>query len=146
MRAAVLTATFVASTLPALALDLPARTPGLWVMEIAPPPELAAYNLPPPNLPATKQCIDAGVDQRLWQRDLGGERDAARICQAANISISNGTITSEVSCNMGPISVQTRMVVSGDFTRAYTMRLTSRYQPEGPQAQRVPPGGFEVKT
>ena len=108
---------------PALAVDLPARTPGLWALEIT--PDLAGYNLPPQRPQSARQCIDATVDQLFWRRDLGGELVERNLCRANVSSSSNGTITADFFCSVSETSLTIRMVISGDLKRSYTTDLTS---------------------
>lgn len=128
LRFLVFVAALLTSAPPALALDFPARTPGLWELEIT--PDVAGYILPPQRAETRKprQCIDATVDQLLWQRDLGGEMVDLKLCRA-NIGNSNGTITADLSCDLDVTSFTAHMVISGDFTSAYTMDLTSTQAP-----------------
>jgi hypothetical protein len=128
LRSVVLVAGFLTSALPALALDLPARTPGLWEMEIT--PDLEGLNVPPPPPQTARLCIDATVDQQLWRRDLGGEMIDPNLCRG-NIGSRNGTITADFSCSMPQMSMTVQMVINGDFKSAYTMELTSMFQGEG---------------
>lgn len=127
LRFIVCIATFLTSAPPALALDFPARTPGLWELEIT--PDLAGYNLPPQRTETRRprQCIDATVDKLFWQRDLGGEMVEQKLCRG-NISSRDGTITADFFCSFGE-SINVHMVISGDFKRAYTMDLTSTQSP-----------------
>jgi hypothetical protein len=128
LRSLVVVAGILASALPALALDLPARTPGLWEMEIT--PDLQGLNVPPPPRETARLCIDATVDQLLWRRDLGGEMVDQNLCRGT-IGSRNGTFTADFSCSLPQMSMTMQMVISGDFNRAYTMELTSMFQGEG---------------
>jgi hypothetical protein len=125
LRLLVGVAGFLASVSCAQAVDYPARTPGLWQLEIT--PDLSGFNLPPLPPKTAKQCIDATVDQLFWQRDLGQRADP-RLCRP-NVTSSNGTITAEYSCSVADTSFTMRMVTSGDYKRSYTTDITSTQAP-----------------
>jgi len=126
LRLLVFIAAVLTSIPPALALDLPARTPGLWELEFT--PDLAGYDLPPQPRRTARQCIDPTVDELFWRRDLDGGMVERKLC-SANVSTADGTITADLSCELGGLNMKTRMVFSGDFKRAYTMDLTSSQAP-----------------
>lgn len=115
---------FLTSIPSALALDLPARRPGLWEVEIALGTGVA--NLSPQRAVAGRQCMDATVDQLFWRRDLG--TDGLRICQS-NVANRNGTITADLSCNIGPMTMAMHSVISGDYNSAYTIEITMTKTP-----------------
>ena len=140
LRFLVVMASLLASALPALAIDMPARAPGLWEMEIT--PDLAGHDLPQPPPQTARQCIDPTVDQALWRRDLGAEMVDQKLCRG-NIAERGGTFTADLSCSMAGMSATMQMVISGDFKRAYTMDLTTMFQTEG-AASAAPPGRIHV--
>jgi len=130
LRRLVVVAAVLTSVAPASALDLPARAPGLWELDVT--PDLSGYNLPANLLPQRRatahQCIDATVDQLFWRRDLGGPMVEQKLCQA-NVSSRNGTVTADFVCSLRGLDMKMHMVISGDFEHAYTMDLTSSQGP-----------------
>src|SRR5262249_20239371 len=90
LRVLLFIAAFLTSAPLTLALDLPARTPGLWEVEIT--PDLGGYK--PQRRQTARQCIDAVVDELFWRRELGWEMVEHKLCRA-NVSSSNGTITAD---------------------------------------------------
>jgi hypothetical protein len=100
----------------ALALDMPARSPGLWAVEFT--ADLGG-NYPQRRRETAKRCIDATVDQLFWRQDLGEER---KLCRTDVSSSSNGTITADVFCSGNRAA--SHVVIRGDFKSAYTMEIT----------------------
>jgi hypothetical protein len=70
----------------------------------------------------TRLCIDAAVDQMLWRHDLGD----GKLCPM-DVGSSGGSITVDYSCRVFESTVTTRVVISGDFKRAYTWDVTSSF-------------------
>jgi Protein of unknown function (DUF3617) len=106
----------------ALALDMPARAPGLWEMELT-----ADLGDPPQRRRETgRRCIDATVDQLFWRQDLGEGPSARNLCRTDVSSSSNRTITADVVC--GGTRETSHVVIRGDFKSAYTMEIT---EPQG---------------
>jgi hypothetical protein len=118
----------VLTSAPALALDLPARTAGLWEVEITHDP--AGYGLPPRRSTIARQCLDGTVDELFWRRDLEWELVEGKTC-SGTISRANGTITADLFCNVRGTDMKARMIFSGDFKRAYTKDATASLAPIG---------------
>jgi hypothetical protein len=101
---------------PAMAddLNLPARKPGLWVIEMS-----RATGAP---LMTTKLCLDASSDKALMAKGMamgGGD------CQNTSISRNGNTITADGVCKMGPMTIKSHTVISGDFQSSYTVDSVS---------------------
>jgi hypothetical protein len=130
LRRPILVAVLLTSAAPALALDLPARAPGLWELEIT--PDLSGYDIPPNLLPqrrmTARQCVDASVDQLFWRRDLGAPMVEQKLCQA-NVRNTKGTVTGDLSCSLRGLDMKIHTVIGGDFNHAYTMDLTTSQGP-----------------
>ena len=136
------------SALPALALDLPARTSGLWELTWTQtdPPELVAHAHKRGVSTAVKECIDPAVNASFWQLDLVGFGGAAANlpCPPATIVSRDGTITAETACRIGPVNANLTITVQGDFARAYMSTIVMRFQPEGDAARRMTPARYTV--
>jgi hypothetical protein len=111
-----LAAASVALIVPAAALDLPARKPGLWELKTS----HEGRSTPPEVM---HQCIDAATDKMMSA--MGGAM-AASLCQNQNVRQVGGTFVIDASCKIGPVTSTSRSVISGDFNSAYTMRVTSK--------------------
>jgi hypothetical protein len=95
-------------------LNLPSRKPGLWVIEMS-----RATGAP---MMTTKLCLDASSDKALMEKAMamaGGD------CQKTSISRNGDTITTDAICKMGPMTIKSRTVISGDFQSSYTIDSVS---------------------
>ena len=102
---------------PAIALDLPARKPGLWELKMT---FQGNSRLPVQTM---KQCTDASSD-RLMTYNFGGS--AEKNCQKQDISRSGNSIVIDSVCSFGGLIATSHAVVSGDFNSAYTVEVTSQ--------------------
>ncbi len=116
-RPIVLMAALLASTAPALALDLPTRKAGLWEIKM----EFQGHS----NLPmqTMKQCTDAASD-KLMTNNFGGS--AEKNCQKQDFSRSGNAIVINSVCAFGGATTTSHAVVNGDFNSAYTVEVTSK--------------------
>jgi hypothetical protein len=101
---------------PAMAddLNLPARKPGLWVIEMS-----RATGAP---MMTTKLCLDASSDKALMEKGMamgGGD------CQNTSINRNGNTIATDGICKMGPMTIKSHTVISGDFQSSYTIDSVS---------------------
>lgn len=95
-------------------LNLPARKPGLWVIQMS-----RATGAP---MMTTKICLDASSDRALMAKGMamgGGE------CQNTSVNRSGGTITTDGICKMGPMTIKSHTVISGDFQSSYAIDSVS---------------------
>ena len=113
VRAALLLAV---SAGPALALDLPARKPGLWEITMV----LTNLGSTPPTV--MQHCIDAATDKQM--NTVGANRRAE--CSKQDVTRAGDTLVIDSVCQMGPTSVTSHGVVSGNFDSAYTIKVTSK--------------------
>jgi Protein of unknown function (DUF3617) len=100
----------------AAALDLPARKAGLWELQM---------NFENRNLPAQtmQHCIDAETD-KLMNSMGGGMRNDA--CSKQDVQKVGSTIVVDSVCKVGPATTTSHAVVSGDFSSAYTVKVSSK--------------------
>lgn len=101
---------------PAVALDMPARKPGLWELKM----EFVGRNLPGQTM---KQCVDAATD-KLMNQAYGGSNTEA--CSKQDVSKAGATMTIDSVCKFGESTVTSHSVVSGSFDAAYTVDVQSR--------------------
>jgi hypothetical protein len=99
---------------PALALDLPARKPGLWEVKMT----FEGAQMP---VQTAQQCIDAATD-KLMQEKFNGGHD---ICSKQDMSRSGSTIVIDSSCKIGNMAASTHAVFEGDFDSAYTVKVST---------------------
>jgi Protein of unknown function (DUF3617) len=104
------------ATAPASALDLPARKPGLWEMKMT----FEGRNLP---TQVSQHCIDAETDKQMSA--LGGNmrRD---MCEKQDVTNTGGTIVVDSVCKIGAATTTSHGVISGDFSSAYTVKVSSK--------------------
>jgi hypothetical protein len=104
------------SASPAMALDMPARKAGLWEMKMT----FEGRNMPPQVM---QQCIDAETDKLM--SSMGGNM-RNDMCSKQDVQQSGGTITVDSVCKIGPATTTSHGVITGDFNRAYTVKVTSK--------------------
>jgi Protein of unknown function (DUF3617) len=93
--------------------------------------------LPPQTM---QHCTDAATDKMM--RDMGSSL-AAGMCQTRDIRRVGGTYVVDATCHIGPMTLHSHSVISGDFGSAYTIRVTSKAE-GGPPAARGMMGGTMV--
>lgn len=118
MRIKALTlALVVICVVPAAALDLPARKPGLWELKT-----IAEGQGTPSQV--IKQCVDAATDAQMQSF---GASMSAKMCEQ-EVRRDGGSIITDAVCRMGPITMRTHSVTTGDFNSAYTVKTTSKQE------------------
>ena len=105
----------VALSTPAHALDMPPRKPGLWEIRMI----LENRNAPPTVM---QHCIDAATDKEM--NTVGANRREE--CSKQEVTRAGDAIVIDSVCQMGPASVTSHGVVSGNFDSAYTVKVTSK--------------------
>lgn len=118
-----------ARTPPAVALDMPARKPGLWQLNM----EFGGRQLPVQTM---KHCVDAATD-KLMNAQFGG---SAQNCSKQDVVKSGATMTVDSVCIFGDATVTSHAVVSGSFDSAYTVDVTST-RAGGPPVPGMAAGG-----
>jgi hypothetical protein len=101
--------------MPSAADELPKRKPGLWEIKMV----VSGRELPLQNI---QQCTDAETDS-LMTSNLAGPTGGR--CEKPTITNRGGTITVDSTCKIGATATRTRAVITGDFDRAYTIKVTS---------------------
>jgi hypothetical protein len=102
---------------PAAALDFPTRKPGLWELKTSAEGQSAASQV-------MKQCVDTATDEQL--RSFGASM-TAKMCEQEVKREGDNFITDAV-CRMGPITMRTQSVTTGDFNSAYTTKTTTKQE------------------
>jgi len=106
------------ATSAALAVDMPARKPGLWELKMV--FEGGATAVPAQTF---QHCIDAATDKQM--NAVGGGMRADQ-CSKQDIKQSGNTLTIDSVCNFGAGNQTSRAVVTGDFNSAYTVKVNSK--------------------
>ena len=101
---------------PAAAIDLPARKAGLWEIKMT---------MDDRNLPAQtfQHCIDAETDKLM--NSFGGAM-RQDMCSKQDVQQVGSTYVVDSVCKLGPSTTTSHGVVSGDFSSAYTVKVTSK--------------------
>jgi hypothetical protein len=96
--------------------DLPVRRAGLWEVTITHDDG---------KLPAQvmQQCTDAQTDKLMFA--FSGEL-GAELCSRQDIRKVGGTLVIDATCKIGPMTLISQSVVSGDFNKSYTMKVTPK--------------------
>jgi hypothetical protein len=115
---------------PAVALDMPARKPGLWELKM----EFVGRKIP---AQAMKQCVDAASD-KLMNSNFGGSAQEA--CSKQDVVKSGDTMTVDSVCKFSEATTTTHAVVTGSFDSAYTVDVTSTRE-GGPRMPGMAAGG-----
>lgn len=101
---------------PAMAddLNLPARKPGLWVMEMDSSGKVSAMT--------TKLCLDAATDKAMMAKGMGMGGSG---CQNTSVGHDGAAITADSVCQMGPMTIKSHTTISGDFQSKYEIYIVS---------------------
>jgi hypothetical protein len=108
---------------PAAALELPARKAGLWELK------LTIEGRATPHV--MQQCVDAATD-RMMNSSVSGL--AQSNCPKQDMRRSGSTIVIDSICNVGGQTTTSRVEVTGDFEKAYTMKVASTTEGAPPRA------------
>ncbi|RST47416.1 DUF3617 domain-containing protein [Variovorax sp. DXTD-1] len=109
-----------AAAMPAMAIDYPARKPGLW--EIQTGDGTAAKGASQ----TIQQCIDAASDKALRDMGQGMGKDT---CSKQELRNEAGKLVIDSVCKIGSTTATSHAVMSGDFSSAYRMESKSTYSP-----------------
>ncbi len=115
--------------LPAFAVDMPARKPGLWELKMV---------FEGRQMPATtmKQCTDAASD-KVMNSNFGGMNQES--CSKQDVTKSATGMIIDSVCKFGESTTATHAVITGSFDSAYSVNITSTRQ-GGPPTPGVPAG------
>jgi Protein of unknown function (DUF3617) len=122
MRTTVLAAAIVSSALAAtvaLAVDLPARKPGLWEVTL----NLAGGKMPPRVM---KFCTDAETDAALYKLGMNA---AQGMCRRNDIQRSGNIVTMDSECKLGDVTLTSHAVMTFTGDAAYHTDIQSHFNP-----------------
>lgn len=121
--------------MPAFAIDMPARKPGLWELTM----DFEGRKLPPTVM---KQCTDATSD-KVMNSNFGGP--AQQACSKQDVTRTATGMTVDSVCEFGAGKTTTHAVVTGDFNSAYTVNVASKRE-GGPPIPGMPADGSSQMT
>jgi len=129
MRIAFLVTAALLAPLPAAALELPPRKPGLWDMKM----DAQGGAMP---VTSVQQCVDAESDAQLQTMATSM---SAQMCPGQEMTRDGDTITITSACTIQGRSIRTNSVITGDFQSAYTMQIAfeGELQPGVPRTMTV---------
>jgi hypothetical protein len=125
----------VTSAVPAIALDLPARKPGLWEIAMT----MEGRTIP---MPTSQHCIDAETDKLM--SSIGGDMKKD-MCSKQDVQKVGNTYVVDSVCKIGTSTTTSHAVVSGDFNSAYTVKVTSKRE-GGPAMPGMPADGSSTMS
>ena len=112
---------------PVAAAELPVRKAGLWELRVA----VDGVNDPDQTM---EHCTDQASDKAMMAAFSGMQ---AEICPQRETKAVGNTIVIESVCRIGPITMNSRAVISGDFNSAYVVKVVSK-RSGGPTLHGVP--------
>ena len=104
-------------------LELPARKSGQWEIRMVPDTAGAAPDM------TMQACIDETSDAEMMQMGLSMSKS---MCSRQEMRRDGDDFVIDSTCQVGPMTTDSHVVVSGDFQSAYTVKITS--QSSGPVA------------
>jgi hypothetical protein len=103
-------------SVPAVALDLPSRKPGLWEMRMS-------FQTAAMPAQVIQHCVDAATDKQM---NAFGDAASKEACSSQNVSTSGGTMIVDSVCRVGGATAATRTEISGSFDSAYTVKSMTK--------------------
>jgi hypothetical protein len=89
-----------------------------------------------------QQCIDAETDKLM--NSVGGNM-RQEMCSKQDMQRVGNTIVVDSVCQIGPMTMTSHAVITGDFNSAYTVKVTSK-RAGGPSTPGAPPDGTTNMT
>ncbi|RQO54583.1 hypothetical protein DBV14_12495 [Variovorax sp. KBW07] len=121
---AVMACMAAAVALPALAVDFPARKPGLWEIQTGGGSGEGAAGKSAGH--TMQQCIDAASDKALREMGQGMGKD---LCSKQELKLESGKLVMDSVCKIGNTVATSHAVMTGDFSSTYRMESKSSYSP-----------------
>jgi uncharacterized protein DUF3617 len=123
-------ALMVFCNVPAVALDLPTRKPGLWELKVV---SVSLAPAKPPPLIA-EHCIDAETDRLM---NITGDSMRPDTCSKPEVRKVGSTVVVDSVCEPVPgHTMSMHAIIAGEFDSAYTVKFTSKQ--EGPGGKPIP--------
>jgi hypothetical protein len=113
LTSAALASALCATTALSAEIDLPARKPGAWNIQVV---TKAPAGMPPMMM---QVCLDAATDQAIMERSLAMSADCD-MTQARD----GDTLTIDATCQRDGRTLKSHSVISGDFKSSYTIAVT----------------------
>jgi hypothetical protein len=111
-------AALAALTLPAGAqeIEFPARKAGQW--------EITMTSETPGGMPnqTIKACIDATTDKQMMEAGFSMSKS---MCSRQEMKQEGDAYVIDSTCQIGPMTSTSHIVITGDFQSAYTVKMTS---------------------
>ena len=104
-----------------LAIDPPARKPGLW--------EIKMEHKGARGGQIVKQCIDAETDAKMLQMSGAMGENIGMVCSKKDIRKEGAKYIAESDCAMGGTRTVTKTIISGDFNSTYNADTTVTHEP-----------------
>ena len=120
---------------PAFALDMPPRKPGLWELKM----DFEGRKMPATTM---KQCTDPASD-KVMNSNFGGPAQAA--CSKQDVTKTATGMVVDSICEYGAGKTTTHAVVTGNFDSAYTVDVQSKRE-GGRPAPGMPADGSSHMT
>ena len=111
-------AALIALAVPAAAqeFDFPERKAGMWEIKMMPETPGA---MPEQTI---KACIDAASDKQMM---AAGFSMSKSMCSRQEMKQEGDSYVIDSTCQVGPMSTTSHIVITGDFQSAYTVKMTS---------------------
>jgi hypothetical protein len=129
-----LAAATAVTTIPAAAVDMPSRKPGLWELKMM----FAGRSLPPQ---VTQHCVDAATDKQMNALGTGASKDK---CSKQDVSRAGDKMIVDSVCQLGGGTTTSHAEVTGSFDSAYTIKVTSKM--DGAAVPGMPAGAATSMT
>ncbi|MBV9555701.1 MAG: DUF3617 family protein [Pseudolabrys sp.] len=120
MRLALGLAAVLGMVLPAAALDVPPRKPGLWSITLG----MKGMPAAAAGMMTSQHCIDASVDQ--MRNPVTGNARTEQ-CSKLTFDKTPTGYTFDSTCQMDGGTIQTHGIVTGSFDSAYQMDMTTKH-------------------
>jgi Protein of unknown function (DUF3617) len=119
---------------PALALDMPARKPGLWELKM----DFVGRQMPAQVM---KHCIDAATDKAMNSQFGGASQEN---CSKIETTRAGAATIIDAVCKFGDATSTTHSVITGSFDSAYTVDVTSTREGGPPTPAMAPRGSTHM--
>jgi Protein of unknown function (DUF3617) len=96
--------------------EFPARKSGQWEIKMIPETPGGAPEM------SIQACVDEASDQEMMK---AGFSMAEGMCSHQEIRHEGATYVIDSTCNVGPMTTDSHIVISGDFQSAYKVNITT---------------------
>ena len=106
----------LAAPVAAQEFEFPERRAGMWEIKMIPE---APGGMPEQTI---KACIDAASDKQMM---AAGFSMSKSMCSRQDIKQEGSDYVIDSTCQIGPMTTNSHIIISGDFQSAYTVKMTS---------------------